>query len=604
MTVALFQEAAARWRVTRHPRWAAVAEAALAKHPERPLVGAGKKKADVEAWFELEAKGDPLDLDRLVRAASATSAADAIDRVNQLAKRDDPRLATRLIGVLEAPPWRANLYKPFVSTVIELFTRTGDVRGREAMADLAPRYKAIIETSVGDWTSTQLARAAQAMATVSPTALPASDEQRLGDLEAQLHVTAPRQKPKTQSDRELLELIHSAPDDDRPRLVFADALMERGDPRGEFIQLQLQRAAGHGTREALRRERALAADKKRLTSWALPLANGGAFNFGRGFVERVELKPATAKKVLGERAWATVREVRGLNGLSNKLTLAFLESPALANVARIEGVNQAVLESLEPKSRPWASLVAHGLPSKALLRALPRLDALSLFPTEALPCPSDLLHGLPIRELKLGFAFLPGAPTPEFFEALPRLETLELQRHQDEPRLTRPLLANVATTLRHLELADPGPEAAALLEPLSLSSLTVVRFNLERSFVELLLATQASLKTLTLAGSTRWVTLPLVREWMKRFGLTRVSVRHHDSWSFSSDGTLELETGTHELPFAWLLEAGLDGVARVTIVERIFQEDPLSFASLANDEAQLAELRRAFDAKGFGLEGP
>ena len=35
-----------------------------------------------------------------------------------------------------------------------------------------------------------------------------------------------------------LEAIREAPDDDGPRLIFADWLEERGDPRGEFIRVQ------------------------------------------------------------------------------------------------------------------------------------------------------------------------------------------------------------------------------------------------------------------------------------------------------------------------------------------------------------------------------
>lgn len=37
---------------------------------------------------------------------------------------------------------------------------------------------------------------------------------------------------------ELIDAILGAPDDDRPRLVYADWLTEQGDPRGEFIQVQ------------------------------------------------------------------------------------------------------------------------------------------------------------------------------------------------------------------------------------------------------------------------------------------------------------------------------------------------------------------------------
>src|SRR5690606_10001290 len=41
---------------------------------------------------------------------------------------------------------------------------------------------------------------------------------------------------------ELLAAVHADPDDDAPRLVYADWLSGHGDPRGEFITLQIERA--------------------------------------------------------------------------------------------------------------------------------------------------------------------------------------------------------------------------------------------------------------------------------------------------------------------------------------------------------------------------
>jgi len=49
---------------------------------------------------------------------------------------------------------------------------------------------------------------------------------------------------------DLLRAIWEAPEDDDPRSVYADELIARGDPRGEMIQLQLQR----GTFDAQARE--------------------------------------------------------------------------------------------------------------------------------------------------------------------------------------------------------------------------------------------------------------------------------------------------------------------------------------------------------------
>ncbi|MCA9176055.1 MAG: TIGR02996 domain-containing protein [Planctomycetales bacterium] len=46
-------------------------------------------------------------------------------------------------------------------------------------------------------------------------------------------------------DSEFLKAILADPDDDMPRLVYADWLHDQGDPRGEFIQLQCELAEIH-----------------------------------------------------------------------------------------------------------------------------------------------------------------------------------------------------------------------------------------------------------------------------------------------------------------------------------------------------------------------
>jgi hypothetical protein len=138
MSSDLLTEAVKAWQRTRHPRWAALAEAAVKAEPARELVGAGKKKADAAAWDALQEEGDALDLPRLVTALKSTTAAEAATRVKVLGKRNDPRLFTLLLGVLEAPPWRANVFKEFVTACLEVLEATKDVRVREAWLELAP----------------------------------------------------------------------------------------------------------------------------------------------------------------------------------------------------------------------------------------------------------------------------------------------------------------------------------------------------------------------------------------------------------------------------------------------------------------------------------
>jgi uncharacterized protein (TIGR02996 family) len=53
--------------------------------------------------------------------------------------------------------------------------------------------------------------------------------------------TAPAKPAPTKgfSERDLFAAVYEDPDDDGPRALLADVLQERGDPRGQFIALQL-----------------------------------------------------------------------------------------------------------------------------------------------------------------------------------------------------------------------------------------------------------------------------------------------------------------------------------------------------------------------------
>ena len=103
---------------------------------------------------------------------------------------------------------------------------------------------------------------------------------------------------------DLLAQVYAAPDDDAPRAVYADWLLEHGDPRGEFIALQLLRAQGGGTPEQADRERALLV--AHAAAWLAPLPiRAAGVRFERGFVSACE----TTGFLDDSAAWATVREV-------------------------------------------------------------------------------------------------------------------------------------------------------------------------------------------------------------------------------------------------------------------------------------------------------
>lgn len=118
--------------------------------------------------------------------------------------------------------------------------------------------------------------------------------------------------------RAFLGAVLASPGDDVPRLIFADALDEDGDPLGEFIRVQCELAAdnfrcscikGHGCKGCLpsrraaalrRRERDLLAlpipPQVAAFAWSQPIHESGialgrkwpdVFTFRRGFVEEI-----------------------------------------------------------------------------------------------------------------------------------------------------------------------------------------------------------------------------------------------------------------------------------------------------------------------------
>jgi uncharacterized protein (TIGR02996 family) len=87
------------------------------------------------------------------------------------------------------------------------------------------------------------------------------------------------------TEEELRAAIAAAPDEDGPRVVYADWLVERGDARGELIQLDLAipKLDGDARRTAVARRAELVLTNRR--AW-VPFAKPF---FSRGFVEEVGL---------------------------------------------------------------------------------------------------------------------------------------------------------------------------------------------------------------------------------------------------------------------------------------------------------------------------
>lgn len=108
-------------------------------------------------------------------------------------------------------------------------------------------------------------------------------------------------------ERRLLDAILESPDDDAPRLVYADWLQSRGDPRGELIQLQCQLASAPDDD----RRRAIRITENKLLKehgdgWTKPLFKRlplprefvkYEFEFVRGFIEHATITLDTVSKL-------------------------------------------------------------------------------------------------------------------------------------------------------------------------------------------------------------------------------------------------------------------------------------------------------------------
>ena len=122
------------------------------------------------------------------------------------------------------------------------------------------------------------------------------------------YAVQPRHAEVSRDVDSLFSAVWSDPKNDAPRAVLADVLSGQGDPRGEFITLQLNHARGEGTVASRKRERDLLT--KHQTSWVGPIApliESTHVTFERGFVVECRLRMVKETKAPRRHpAWSTV----------------------------------------------------------------------------------------------------------------------------------------------------------------------------------------------------------------------------------------------------------------------------------------------------------
>lgn len=283
--------------------------------------------------------------------------------------------------------------------------------------------------------------------------------------------------------RALFKAVLAAPSDDAPRLVYADALTEHDDPRGEFITVQCKLAVGRSSPQVMKQLRAreaelLAAHRE---EWFGPvekwLRQNDAYGLSqlkvhRGFVMqcRVQVTGPDTLHTLFEKAPLLERLL--LRGGPTELSpclpqLTHLDAEGECAESVVQGVSARALPRLTQLrlefgygAKPGQRLELSQHPNLEvfeLTRASQLIERASLpgglvrltWPGLTKP---EVLSGLPaLRSLRLGWNELPTDFVDAVLGVAPQLERLEVSS-RNRGGLGR-LLGGEFSNLTHLDLS-------------------------------------------------------------------------------------------------------------------------------------------------------
>lgn len=328
-----------------------------------------------------------------LRGLETLKTAEVIERLSAFrTKAKDPRVTRALEQLVTEARWSSDASKPMWRAVFELVSRTNDPR----LKQLKPAFA--VRASMKDWLTNQYAKAVEEL----PDAFAPADETKWKA--ALAAVPRKRAAPDAQDEAALFDAVYAAPEDDAPRLVLADLLTQKGDPRGELISLQC------GARDEKReRELIKTHGKKWLAHFGPSL--GAEVEWRRGFpaVGLAKFKARSLVEKYGVLpAWATFEELRWHDsGSSEEPRWTRFVGPHFQALRRADGPH---LPSLVASPRPFPRLEALSawFPDAAALagfatsKNFPRLHTLHLLGNPALPWVQPLTSFGTVKVVTLG----------------------------------------------------------------------------------------------------------------------------------------------------------------------------------------------------------
>jgi uncharacterized protein (TIGR02996 family) len=303
------------------------------RQTQKPLADKPARKA-LETWLALAGEGPASEVARLLEQLDSGHIASVKQRLDRLvAFSPDPRIAEKLLEVCARE--EADLIRPQWMVIYGLLVIHAGAESLSRLRELSTGFPAL----------GMVARKIET--TYAGIAVP---EAARPHLEAVLQSVG--SAPDEDLGEALLRQVLEHPESDEHRLVYADWLLERGDPRGEFIQLQYQRLEGKGDTRSGQREAKL--QKQHWKEWIGALSQvvvRSSLRFERGFLVACEVKPkhkATMKGVTGDPMWATVEDVE----LDWERPQDGFQHPVLRSLRRLRWVRYPLLKALCESETP------------------------------------------------------------------------------------------------------------------------------------------------------------------------------------------------------------------------------------------------------------
>lgn len=286
---------------------------------------------------------------------------------------DDPRLSAFALDALERLPFTAVTAEDLLMALVGTVARHRDPR----LAARLPAIVAAVTTRIG---RLSVRNALVESVKVAVATCPSAREPTAEELatEAMLLALVEPLRRTTRSAASLQAEIYAHPADDGPRLVYADLLSENGDPRGEFILLQVERERTGMPVSAREQELLKKHGKAWLGDLAPVLSWGKGYSsttFRRGFVAQADIILSVGKKLqplLGSEAWATVEGFADNGGGRGEL----LERAPLRALRSLK-LSAVDVEALARRAEPLAAVVwvqvDQPVPRRLLGAAFPNL---------------------------------------------------------------------------------------------------------------------------------------------------------------------------------------------------------------------------------------